>query len=111
MITSDLLSTLVVPRWRSRLALRRLERKGWIKLAGERVSLSEQGLSMAQNVVRSHRLWEHYLAAEVGMPEILIHGGAERLEHYTDRQLRERLNKESNAPTTDPHGKSIPPEA
>lgn len=111
MVTSDLLSTLVVPRWRSHLALRRLQRKGWIKLAGERVSLSEQGLSMAQNVVRSHRLWEHYLAAEVGMPESLIHGGAERLEHYTDRQLRERLNQESNAPTTDPHGKSIPPEA
>ena len=111
MQTTELLGTLLVPRWRSQLALRRLQRKGWIERLADKVSLSTAGLSMAQNVVRSHRLWEHYLAAEVGLPESLIHGGAERLEHYTDRQLRDRLNQETNAPTQDPHGKSIPPEA
>jgi manganese/zinc/iron transport system permease protein len=51
------------------------------------------------------------LAAEAGLPESLLHEGAERLEHFTDRQLRERLHAETNAPVTDPHGKSIPPEA
>lgn len=106
-----LLSTLLVPRWRSWLALRRLQRKGWIEQTADNVTLSVQGLSIAQNVVRSHRLWEHYLAAEAGLPESLIHGGAERLEHFTDRDLRERLHAETNAPTLDPHGKSIPPEA
>lgn len=108
---SDLLSTLLVSRWRSGLALKRLQRKGWIDRKSDDVMLSSQGLAMAQNVVRSHRLWEHYLAAEAGLPESLIHGGAERLEHFTDRQLRDRLNAETNAPTLDPHGKSIPPEA
>ncbi len=111
MPTQSLLGTLLVPSWRSRLALRRLERKGWIQRQSDNVMLSTQGLAIAQNVVRSHRLWEHYLAAEAGLPESLIHGGAERLEHYTDRQMRERLNAETNAPTLDPHGKSIPPEA
>lgn len=106
-----LLGTLLVPRWRSWLALRRLQRKGWIEQTADSVTLSAQGLAMAQNVVRSHRLWEHYLAAEAGLPESLIHGGAERLEHFTDRDLRERLHAETNAPTLDPHGKSIPPEA
>lgn len=111
MAAQALQHTLLVPRWRSWLALRRLQRKGWIERVADNVVLSAQGLSIAQNVVRSHRLWEHYLAAEAGLPESLIHGGAERLEHYTDRQLRERLNAETNAPTLDPHGKSIPPEA
>ncbi|MCC6512308.1 MAG: metal ABC transporter permease [Pirellulaceae bacterium] len=107
----DLLSTLLVPNWRSQLALRRLERKGWIERLANQVALSDSGLAMAQNVVRAHRLWEHYLSAEAGLPENLLHGGAERLEHYTDRELRDRLNAETNAPTIDPHGKNIPPEA
>ncbi len=64
--------TLLVPRWRSWLALRRLQRKGWIERAAENVVLSAQGLSIAQNVVRSHRLWEHYLAAEAGLPESFV---------------------------------------
>lgn len=106
-----LLSTLLVARWRSQLALRRLDRKGWIERKADDIQLSTAGLAMAQNLVRSHRLWEHYLAAEAGLPESLIHGGAERLEHFTDRRLRDRLNAETNAPTLDPHGKSIPPEA
>jgi manganese/zinc/iron transport system permease protein len=93
------------------LALKRLRRRGWIELVGSDVQLSASGLAMAQNVVRSHRLWEQYLAAEAGLPERLLHGGAERLEHFTDRDLRERLHAETNAPTTDPHGKTIPPEA
>lgn len=111
MPTQELLSTLLVSRLRSWLALRRLQRKGWIDRRADQVTLSIEGLAIAQNVVRSHRLWEHYLAAEAGLPESLIHGGAERLEHFTDRELRDRLNEETNAPTLDPHGKSIPPEA
>jgi manganese/zinc/iron transport system permease protein len=103
--------SLLAARWRSWLALQRLRRRGWVQISGGEVMLSASGLAMAQNVVRGHRLWEQYLSAEAGLPESLLHTGAERLEHYTDRQLRERLNAETNAPTTDPHGKSIPPEA
>lgn len=96
---------------RTRLALGRLRRRGWVEITGGQVQLSASGLAMAQNVVRSHRLWEQYLSAEAGLPEQLLHDGAERLEHFTDRQLRERLDAEMHAPATDPHGKTIPPEA
>ncbi|MGN6133524.1 MAG: metal ABC transporter permease [Aureliella sp.] len=106
-LTDKLIAT-PLRRW---LALRRLQRRGWVDVASDRVSLTASGLAVAQNVVRSHRLWEQYLAAEAGLPESLLHEGAERLEHFTDRQLRERLHAETNAPVTDPHGKSIPPEA
>ncbi len=73
--------------------------------------LEVDGRRVAQNIVRSHRLWEHYLAAEAGLPETLLHAGAERLEHFTDRTLRERLLHETNEPQVDPHGSPIPPEA
>lgn len=103
--------TLFASDWRTWLALQRLRRRGWVEVSGGEVELSPGGLAMAQNVVRSHRLWEQYLAAEAGLPEQLLHDGAERLEHFTDRELRERLNAEMHAPATDPHGKTIPPEA
>lgn len=109
--TATLRRSLLAARWRSWLALQRLRRRGWVQIAGGEVVLSPSGLNVAQNVVRGHRLWEQYLSAEAGLPESLLHNGAERLEHYTDRQLRERLHAETHAPTTDPHGKSIPPEA
>ncbi len=64
MSANELRSTLLVPRWRSWLALRRLQKKGWIEQTADSVTLSKQGLSMAQNVVRFHRLWEHYLAVK-----------------------------------------------
>jgi manganese/zinc/iron transport system permease protein len=109
--TATLTDKLIATRWRSWLALRRLRRRGWVQVTDHHVSLTASGLAVAQNVVRSHRLWEQYLSAEAGLPESLLHEGAERLEHFTDRQLRERLNAETHAPTIDPHGKSIPPEA
>lgn len=108
---AELERSIMAPTWRCRLALRRLRRRGWLENHNSEIKLSASGLTMAQNVVRGHRLWEHYLAAEAGLPEAILHDGAERLEHFTNRQLRDRLHVETNAPTTDPHGKSIPPEA
>lgn len=108
---TTLRKTLFASDLRTWLALHRLRRRGWVQFDKDQVQLSASGLAMAQNVVRSHRLWEQYLSAEAGLPEQLLHDGAERLEHFTDRELRERLNAEMHAPATDPHGKTIPPEA
>jgi Mn-dependent DtxR family transcriptional regulator len=58
--------------------------------------------------VRSHRLWEHYLASEGHVSVDRLHGQAERLEHFTSRDLRERLHEQSAATETDPHGRPIP---
>ena len=72
--------------------------------------LTDLGREQAQPLVRSHRLWESYLVSEVGLPSERIHDKAERFEHYTDRQLRDRLERETLTPQTDPHGSPIPPE-
>ncbi|MCA9194779.1 MAG: metal ABC transporter permease [Planctomycetales bacterium] len=94
----------------------------WLRLTGQivqpvqasggaQLALKPTGRRIAQNVVRAHRLWEQYLSLEAGLPEQLLHGGAERLEHFTDRELREKLSEETDRPHLDPHGAPIPPEA
>ncbi len=72
--------------------------------------LTPQGLARAQALVRSHRLWEHYLNERAGLASDRLHPSAERLEHYTDPALRRQLDEETSAATLDPHGREIPPE-
>jgi len=85
-------------------------RTGSIELVEQGYHLTAKGREQAQTLVRSHRLWESYLVSEVGLSSERIHDKAERFEHYTDRQLRDRLEREILTPHTDPHGSPIPPE-
>ncbi|MCA9062380.1 MAG: metal ABC transporter permease [Planctomycetaceae bacterium] len=75
---------------------------GWKLTVGGRTS----GLQL----VRSHRLWEQYLIDQAGVSMDRIHDQAERLEHYTGRDLRTRLDEQMSTPQTDPHGSPIPEE-
>ena len=53
-------------------------------------------------------MWEQYLVLRVGVDTDRIHDKAERLEHFTDPQLSERLDVETDDPKIDPHGRPIP---
>jgi manganese/zinc/iron transport system permease protein len=92
------------------LVLGRLRSRGEVARGTDGFSLTERGRNRAKTLVRSHRLWERYLATEAGMVEDRIHGGAEKLEHYTDHELRDELDREMAHPAIDPQGKPIPPE-
>lgn len=72
--------------------------------------LTEKGRLAAQDLVRSHRLWENYFASEVGLTNEQLHQPAERLEHFTGSQIRKQLHEHGPAQEVDPHGKPIPPE-
>lgn len=72
--------------------------------------LTEHGIASATQLVRSHRLWEQYLVTSAGLDTTRIHDKAEKLEHFTDRQLRDRLDQSTDQPAADPHGTPIPPE-
>ncbi|MCG8653273.1 MAG: iron ABC transporter, partial [Pirellulales bacterium] len=93
------------------LATRLLARRGDVELDLGSVLLTPQGRQRAQNLIRSHRLWESYLQDQAGMGADQVHAPAERLEHFTDSRLRGGLDRETNAATTDPHGRTIPEEA
>ncbi|MCA9125708.1 MAG: metal ABC transporter permease [Planctomycetales bacterium] len=104
-------ANLLVSGMRAMVVLAYLRWHGYVAQVSGQLSLAAKGRIVAQNTVRSHRLWEQYLASEAGFPESLLHEGAEWLEHFTNRTLRERLLAETNAPDVDPHGQPIPPEA
>lgn len=87
-----------------------LMRRGYLMQAQDAWSLSPQGFRHAQNLVRSHRLWEQYLSVETGITDPRLHAQAESLEHYTSSALRGELDRNIGSPSTDPHGKHIPPE-
>ncbi len=109
--SSVIRGNLLVSTLRARLVVLWLKWHGLITENQQHLSLTDTGRRQAQNVVRSHRLWEQYLASEAGVTDREMHQGAERFEHFTDRELRERLNAETHAPNVDPHGQPIPPEA
>jgi manganese/zinc/iron transport system permease protein len=90
------------------LALQKL--RGNVAQTAEGYRLTPAGRDLAKGLVRSHRLWESYLATEAGVPAERIHLSAERLEHFTDRRLRARLDEETLTPVVDPHGSPIPKE-
>lgn len=85
--------------------LSELGTQGLVTRAEGRSTLSANGQQRAENLVRSHRLWETYLA-EHNFPQDLLHPVAEKLEHV--HELAEELADELGNPQTDPHGEPIP---
>lgn len=73
-----------------------------------RLLLTDRGRTEATQLVRTHRLWETYLATRVGLPPDHVHDPAERVEHFIGPELAESLAKNLKH-EQDPHGKPIPP--
>ncbi|HBE68838.1 MAG TPA: iron ABC transporter [Planctomycetaceae bacterium] len=92
------------------IAAQRLRARGELRITNSQFALTDAGRARAQNLVRSHRLWEQYLREHAGVPASRVHGVAEQIEHFTDQELRERLDAETNEPAVDPHGRPIPSE-
>jgi manganese/zinc/iron transport system permease protein len=92
-------------------ALEDLCAKRWVAPQNSSWNLTEDGLRQAQNLVRTHRLWEHVLNQETNLSDPRLHANAESLEHFTSEELRENLSQRAGNSTRDPHGKQIPPDA
>jgi DtxR family transcriptional regulator, Mn-dependent transcriptional regulator len=94
---------------RALLALaERLEQEGLIHSDGTHLKLTPRGERLALHVLRAHRLWEVYLAEELGVPVDRIHAEAERQEHRLDARQLDRLSAAMGHPGVDPHGDPIP---
>jgi DtxR family Mn-dependent transcriptional regulator len=72
------------------------------------VTLTPEGMRLALEVVRHHRLLELYLAQELGMPWDRVHAEAEVLEHVISEELEALIAQKLGHPRTDPHGDPIP---
>ena len=107
---AELQKALFCNRWSLSAVLRWLDRRGAIDRGEDLIALTEQGQVRARNLVRSHRLWEQYLQDYAGVDASRVHPQAEKLEHFTDPRLRQRLDSETDTPQFDPHGRPIPSE-
>lgn len=72
------------------------------------VKLTAEGARHATLIVRKHRLWEVFLLEKLGYKWDEIHNIAEELEHISDADLADRLDKFLDFPEYDPHGDPIP---
>ena len=99
------------PLWVRRLAEAQLRRAGAIERRAGGWRLTDAGRAEARELVRTHRLWETFLSTRLALPADHVHAPADRIEHYLDPVLRDRLATELANPTRDPHGRAIPPPA
>jgi len=76
--------------------------------AGELPQLTDEGRASALRVVRTHRLWERYLADRTGIPAGEWHDHAERMEHALSPEEADALASRLGHPRWDPHGDPIP---
>src|SRR3954462_4549373 len=72
--------------------------------------LTTTGAKLALSIVRRHRIWETYLAKELGFGWDEVHEIAEELEHIKNDKLINKLAAILGNPIYDPHGDPIPDE-
>jgi DtxR family Mn-dependent transcriptional regulator len=89
--------------------VRRLDELGLVEHVPYRgVQLTPDGVRVALEVLRHHRLLELYLTESLDVPWDRVHDEAEVLEHVLSEELEELIAAKLGNPTRDPHGDPIP---
>jgi DtxR family Mn-dependent transcriptional regulator len=70
--------------------------------------LTEEGETVALEVLRHHRLLESYLAERLDYDWADVHDEADRLEHHISEEFERRIASTLDDPEVDPHGDPIP---
>lgn len=102
---------LEVSRAEAALLLSRLAEMGLLHTGGAGPTLTEAGEQSALRIVRTHRMWERYLADRTGVPSGEWHDEAERMEHSLSTDEVDALESRLGHPRWDPHGDPIPTSA
>ncbi|MGD8727807.1 MAG: iron dependent repressor, metal binding and dimerization domain protein, partial [Gemmatimonadales bacterium] len=104
----NIAGALEITRARAVRLVAELEAAGLVRSEGQDLSLTDQGRSEALRLLRSHRLWERYLADRTGVAPADWHEEAERREHTLSEGRVEQLSASMGHPVYDPHGDPIP---
>jgi DtxR family transcriptional regulator, Mn-dependent transcriptional regulator len=88
--------------------VRRLETEGLVAVEGGRISLTTEGITLAERVVRRHRLAERFLTDMLGLSWADAHKEAGKWEHVISEPVEEAIARVLGDPTTCPHGNPIP---
>lgn len=106
--TGRLRAGLTAANWLVAVSLWRLRQEGCLQRAADGYCLTDEGRRRARHLVRSHRLWESYMAKHLSLPDVQMHASAEQVEHFLDAALQDQLADELQT-QQDPHGRAIPP--
>ncbi|MGI8793409.1 MAG: metal-dependent transcriptional regulator [Acidimicrobiales bacterium] len=88
--------------------VKRLRDEGYLVADGRTVALTAQGRTLAESVVRKHRLAERLLTDVIGLGWNKAHVEACRWEHVISDEVEAKLVELLDNPTTCPHGNPIP---
>jgi DtxR family Mn-dependent transcriptional regulator len=92
--------------------MEKLEQRGLVEREKYKgVELTQEGETVALEVLRHHRLIETYLAERLGYDWAEVHDEADRLEHHISEAFEERVAAVLDDPEVDPHGDPIPTDA
>jgi DtxR family Mn-dependent transcriptional regulator len=88
--------------------LDRLESDDLITRSSRQITMTPKGVTLAEGVVRKHRLAERLLVDVIGLDWDKAHIEAGRWEHVISDDVEERLVALLGNPSTCPHGNPIP---
>lgn len=88
--------------------IRRLEHEGLVAVEHGSIQLTREGIDLAEQVVRRHRLAERFLTDMLGLSWSEAHAEAGRWEHVISDRVEEAMVRVLHDPTTCPHGNPIP---
>jgi DtxR family Mn-dependent transcriptional regulator len=88
--------------------LKRLQDSGFVDRTSDGITLTEQGVLAALQLIRRHRLLEVFLIKVMGFTWDQVESEAHRLEHSISAAFEERMDRLCNYPTHCPHGDPIP---
>jgi DtxR family Mn-dependent transcriptional regulator len=89
--------------------VKEMEKRGYIARDGRNeISLTEEGFTVAEAMVRRHRILERFLVDVMGLPWHQLHEEAVRLEHALSPTMEARIEALVGDSTTCPHGNPIP---
>jgi len=87
--------------------IKRMEHHGLVTVDGA-IRLTDDGLLLAESVVRRHRLAERFLTDILDLSWADAHAEAGRWEHVISEPVEQALVRLLGEPTTCPHGNPIP---
>src|SRR5918992_5150102 len=87
--------------------VRRMAAEGLVRVGGT-IQLTEQGVALAERIVRRHRLAERFLTDVLELSWADAHRQAGRWEHVIDESVEVAMDRLLGSPTTCPHGNPIP---
>lgn len=104
----DLAGKLEVSTGRAAEVLSKLVKAGLARVDEAGFMLTPKGRSLALQTIRTHRLWERWLADRTGVSAVDWHEQAERMEHALSPEETDILSSRLGHPRYDPHGDPIP---